>query len=48
VPSLTTVRVPREDIGHRAGGMLLDRLHGRPVKVKSVDVGFQIVERGSA
>ena len=47
-PSLTTVQVPREEIGHKAGGMLLDRLHGRPVKSKSVDVGFQIIERGSA
>ncbi len=48
VPSLTTVRVPREEIGHRAGAMLLDRLHGRPVQPKSVDVGFQIIERSSA
>lgn len=47
-PSLTTVRVPREEIGYRAGGMLLDRVHGRAVKFRSVDVGFQIVDRDSA
>jgi LacI family gluconate utilization system Gnt-I transcriptional repressor len=48
VPSLTTVRVPREEIGHLAGQMLIDRLQGRQVKSRVVDVGFQIIERASA
>jgi LacI family gluconate utilization system Gnt-I transcriptional repressor len=47
-PALTTVRVPRAQIGQKAGEMLLDRVHGQPVKSKVVDVGFQIVVRESA
>jgi len=48
VPSLTTVQIPREEIGRQAGQMLLDRLQGRPIGRKVVDVGFKLMERESA
>jgi LacI family gluconate utilization system Gnt-I transcriptional repressor len=47
VPALTTIRVPREAIGRRAALMILDRLEGRPVAQPVVDVGFELVIRGS-
>ena len=48
VPALTTVHVPRDEIGRRAATMILDRLHGRPVPATTVDVGFEIAVRDSA
>jgi LacI family gluconate utilization system Gnt-I transcriptional repressor len=48
VPALTTVRVPRDEIGRRAAAMILDRLQGRRVVPKTVDVGFEIIVRESA
>jgi LacI family transcriptional regulator, gluconate utilization system Gnt-I transcriptional repressor len=48
VPSLTTIRVPRYDIGRRAGAMLCDRLAGRTVRKRIVDTGFELVPRDSA
>ena len=48
VPALTTVRVPREEIGRRAAQMILDRLEGHAVATKTVDVGFEIMVRESA
>jgi LacI family transcriptional regulator, gluconate utilization system Gnt-I transcriptional repressor len=48
VPSLTTIRVPRYDIGRRAGVMLCDRLAGRTVRKRIVDTGFELVPRESA
>jgi LacI family gluconate utilization system Gnt-I transcriptional repressor len=48
VPALTTIRVPREEIGRVAGQMLLDRLHGKSVAPKIIDVGFRLIERESA
>jgi LacI family gluconate utilization system Gnt-I transcriptional repressor len=47
VPALTTVRVPREAIGRRAALMILDRLEGRSVAQSVVDVGFDLMVRGS-
>ena len=47
VPALTTVRIDRFAIGRLAAEALLSRLAGEPVGEKVVDVGFQIVERGS-
>lgn len=47
VPALTTVRVPRDAIGRRAACMILDRLEGRAVAEPVVDVGFEIIVRGS-
>jgi LacI family gluconate utilization system Gnt-I transcriptional repressor len=48
VPALTTVRVAREEIGRRAAQMVLDRLHGKTVDPKIVDVGFRLIARDSA
>ena len=48
VPALTTIRVPRYDIGQRAGRMLCDRLAGRRVRARIVDAGFELVPRASA
>jgi len=48
VPALTTVRVPRDEIGRRAAHMILDRVEGRAVAEPIVDVGFEIVVRESA
>lgn len=46
-PSITTVWIPRYDIGARAGALLLDRIAGRPVQERVVDMGFRILERES-
>ena len=48
VPALTTIRVPRYEIGHRAGTMLCDRLGRRPVRRRIFDTGFELVPRASA
>jgi LacI family transcriptional regulator, gluconate utilization system Gnt-I transcriptional repressor len=48
MPALTTLRVPRYDIGRRAGAMICDRLAGRAVKRRVVDTGFLLVPRDSA
>jgi LacI family gluconate utilization system Gnt-I transcriptional repressor len=48
VPALTTVRVPREEIGRRAATMILERLAGREPESRVVDVGFDIAVRESA
>jgi LacI family gluconate utilization system Gnt-I transcriptional repressor len=48
VPALTTVRVPRDEIGRRAASMILDRLDGNSICDPIVDVGFEIVVRESA
>lgn len=47
VPSLTTVNVDGPQIGQRAAQLILDRWADRPVTQPVVDLGFQIVERGS-
>jgi LacI family gluconate utilization system Gnt-I transcriptional repressor len=47
VPALSTLRVPRYEIGRRAGAMICDRLAGRPVKERIVDTGYRLVPRDS-
>ncbi len=44
-PSITTIRVPRYEIGRRAGSMILDRLGGRDVGERKVDLGFELIRR---
>jgi len=48
VPALTTIRVPRYEIGRRAGEMICERLAGRAVREPVVDIGFGFVQRDSA
>jgi len=48
VPRLTTVRVPRHEIGRRAAQMIVDALGGRRPASAVVDLGYEIVVRESA
>ncbi|RFB97861.1 GntR family transcriptional regulator [Rhizobium leguminosarum bv. trifolii] len=46
-PSLTTVHIPRYDIGYRAADMLLRAVRDEPPNEDKSDVGFTIIPRGS-
>jgi LacI family gluconate utilization system Gnt-I transcriptional repressor len=46
-PGLTTVHLPHQTLGARAAELLLDRIAGKPVAGSVVDMGFEIVVRGS-
>ncbi|MBL0934291.1 MAG: LacI family DNA-binding transcriptional regulator [Rhizobiaceae bacterium] len=46
-PALTTVRIPRYEIGAEAARLLLERIAGRAPDRPVVDLGFEIVARGS-
>ena len=48
VPALTTVRVPRREIGRCAAQLILDRLDGRAIDNRVVDLGYELVVRESA
>lgn len=48
VPRLTTVATPREEVGRRAGAMLIALMQGKPVTEPCVDLGFQLTVRDSA
>jgi LacI family gluconate utilization system Gnt-I transcriptional repressor len=47
VPSLTSIRFPRYEIGQKAAAMLLNRFEGRSTGTGVVDLGFEIIERDS-
>ena len=47
LPPLTTVRTPRADIGRAAAGMLVKLMKGETVATPCVDVGYELVVRGS-
>ena len=47
VPSLTSLRVPRYEIGHRAGAMICRRLAGEPIEERIVNTGFELMVRDS-
>lgn len=46
-PAITTVRLPRLEIGRRSAEILLDRIHGRSDERIRVDLGFEIIQRAS-
>lgn len=46
-PSLTTVAVPAAEIGRQAGRLLLEGMQDKPSSAKRVDVGFELMIRGS-
>ncbi len=48
VPPITTIRVPRYEIGREAARVLCERLQGRTVRRKIRDVGYTLVPRASA
>ena len=47
-PALTTVRIDGSRIGETAARYIVDRAEGRTVEQPIVDIGFSIIERGSA
>lgn len=47
-PPLTTVRIDGTGIGRMTAQMLIRRIEGQEVEHSSRDVGFQLMERGSA
>ncbi len=47
-PALTTVRIPRRQMGRIAGELMVRRLAGETVDPAVVDVGFTLVPRASA
>ena len=47
LPPLTTVRTPRAEIGSNAAAMLVSLMRGEPVATPCVDVGYELVVRGS-
>lgn len=48
LPPLTTVRTPRARIGEAAAQMLLGLIKGQAPEQNQIDLGFELVERGSA
>jgi len=48
VPALTTLRVPRYELGRRAGEMICARLAGSEVDEPVVNVGYEFVPRATA
>jgi len=47
-PGLTTIRTPRATIGQQAAQMLLALMRNEEVASSSVDVGYELIARGSA
>ncbi len=47
VPALTTVRTPRAEIGRRAAQLLLQLMDGQTTAQPVIDLGFELVVRGS-
>jgi len=48
VPTLSSVRTNRYEMGRRAATMIMDAIEGRPVTQREVDLGFEVIERQSS
>ncbi len=46
-PGLTTIHFHGYEIGRRAAGLILARLHDQPSGTNCIDLGFEVIERGS-
>lgn len=46
-PAITSLRLPRYEIGRRSAELLLQRIAGRKPSVTLVDLGFEILQRAS-
>ncbi len=47
LPPLTTIRTPRREIGTHAAKLLLQLMRGEQVPSRSIDLGFELLVRGS-
>jgi LacI family gluconate utilization system Gnt-I transcriptional repressor len=47
IPPLTTVRFPRYEIGVRSAEIIIARAQGEAAVSRSVDLGFEVIQRGS-
>ncbi|MDO8300853.1 LacI family DNA-binding transcriptional regulator [Lacisediminimonas sp.] len=47
LPPLTTVRLRRYEIGRNAANMLMDRFRGNQPAQRTIDLGFEVIVRGS-
>lgn len=47
VPTITTLRIPREEIGRRSAELLIKRLRGGKRERIRIDLGFEIIQRES-
>lgn len=47
VPAVTTLRIPRREIGRRSAELIVNRLRGAPCERIRIDVGFEIIQRES-
>jgi LacI family transcriptional regulator, gluconate utilization system Gnt-I transcriptional repressor len=47
-PAVTSVRLPRYDIGKRSAEMLVTRMQGAQCAVRNINLGFEIMQRASA
>ena len=47
VPAVTTLRIPRDEIGRRSAELLVNRLLGAAPERIKIDLGFEIVQRDS-
>jgi len=48
IPAITTLRIPRYEIGRRSAEVLLDRVSGRSAEPVAIDMKFEIIQRDSA